>query len=194
MNKIMEKEWFNGFVANGLQFRLDGSMINDFGVTYHIGVKNISGHLVEIEDRVYFRFNSKKVRKRNEFGQYYLEMGNVIPYAEVWDYVHLLDMQTQELVFGSKAQLMPGEEYLVKIHWNGAKELKRDESYFTECANDILSAHDFKYLQLRISNFVNMTICPSEEENDYSWYISQKEVCENYGVYVPVSSTSKTNL
>lgn len=39
MNKIMEKEWFNGFVANGLQFRLDGYMINDFGVTYHIGVK-----------------------------------------------------------------------------------------------------------------------------------------------------------
>lgn len=118
-------------------------------------------------------------------------MGNVIPYAEVWDYVHLLDMQTQKLVFGSKAQLMPGEEYLVKIHWNGAKELKLDESYFTECANDILSAHDFKYLQLRISNFVNMTICPSDEENDYSWCISQKEVCENYGVYVPVSSTSK---
>ena len=59
MNKIMEKEWFNGFVANGLQFRLDGSMINDFGVTYHIGVKNISGHLVEIEDRVYFRFDYK---------------------------------------------------------------------------------------------------------------------------------------
>lgn len=50
----MEKEWFNGFVANGLQFRLDGYMINDFGVTYHIGVKNISGYLVEIEDRVYF--------------------------------------------------------------------------------------------------------------------------------------------
>ena len=46
----MEKEWFNGFVANGLQFRLDGYMINDFGVTYHIGVKNISGHLIEIED------------------------------------------------------------------------------------------------------------------------------------------------
>ena len=56
----MEKEWFNGFVANGLQFRLDGYMINDFGVTYHIGVKNISGHLVEIEDRVYFRFDYKK--------------------------------------------------------------------------------------------------------------------------------------
>ena len=67
-------------------------------------------------------------------------------------------MQTQKLVFGSKAQLMPGEEYLVKIHWNGAKELKQDESYFTECANDILSAHDFKYLQLRISNFVNVRI------------------------------------
>ena len=28
MNKIMEKEWFNGFVANGLQFRLDGYKIN----------------------------------------------------------------------------------------------------------------------------------------------------------------------
>ena len=24
----MEKEWFNGFVANGLQFRLDGYKIN----------------------------------------------------------------------------------------------------------------------------------------------------------------------
>ena len=190
----MEKEWFNGFVANGLQFRLDGYMINDFGVTYHIGVKNISGHLVEIEDRVYFRFDYKKVRKRNELGQYYLLPGGFIPYAEVWKSANFLNMQTQQAAFVTKAALMPGKEYLVKIHWNGAKELKLDESYFTECANDILSAHDFKYLQLRISNFVNMTICPSDEENDYSWYVSQKEVCENYGVYVPVSSTSKTNL
>lgn len=191
MNKIMEKEWFNGFVANGLQFRLDGSMINDFGVTYHIGVKNISGHLVEIEDRVYFRFNSKKVRKRNELGQYYLLPGGFVPYAEVWKSANFLNMQTQQAAFVTKAALMPGEEYLVKIHWNGTKELKQDESYFTECANDILSAHDFHHLELRISNFVKMTIYPSDKENDYSWVISQKEVCENYGVYVPVSSTSK---
>lgn len=191
MNKIMEKEWFNGFVANGLQFRLDGSMINDFGVTYHIGVKNISGHLVEIEDRVYFRFNSKKVRKRNELGQYYLLPGGFVPYAEVWKSANFLNMQTQQVAFVTKAALMPGEEYLVKIHWNGTKELKQDESYFTECANDILSAHDFHHLELRISNFVKMTIYPSDKENDYSWVISQKEVCENYGVYVPVSSTSK---
>lgn len=194
MNKIMEKEWFNGFVANGLQFRLDGYMITNYGVTYHIGVKNISGHLVEIEDRVFFRFNSKKVRKRNELGQYYLLPGGFVPYAEVWNSVNFLDMQTQQAAFVTKAALMPGKEYLIKIHWNGAKELKQDESYITECANDILSEHDFKYLELRISNFVNMTICPSDEENDYSWYVSQKEVCENYGVYVPVSSTSKTNL
>lgn len=191
MNKIMEKEWFNDFVANGLQFRLDGSMINDFGVTYHIGVKNISGHLVEIEDRVYFRFNSKKVRKRNELGQYYLLPGGFVPYAEVWKSANFLNMQTQQVAFVTKAALMPGEEYLVKIHWNGTKELKQDESYFTECANDILSAHDFHHLELRISNFVKMTIYPSDKENDYSWVISQKEVCENYGVYVPVSSTSK---
>lgn len=194
MNKIMKKEWFNGFVANGLQFRLDGYMITNYGVTYHIGVKNISGHLVEIEDRVFFRFNSKKVRKRNELGQYYLLPGGFVPYAEVWNSVNFLNMQTQQAAFVTKAALMPGKEYLIKIHWNGAKELKQDESYITECANDILSEHDFKYLELRISNFVNMTICPSDEENDYSWYVSQKEVCENYGVYVPVSSTSKTNL
>lgn len=194
MNKTMDKEWFNGFVANGLQFRLDGYMITNYGVTYHIGVKNISGHLVEIEDRVFFRFNSKKVRKRNELGQYYLLPGGFVPYAEVWNSVNFLDMQTQQAAFVTKAALMPGKEYLIKIHWNGAKELKQDESYITECANDILSEHDFKYLELRISNFVNMTICPSDEENDYSWYVSQKEVCENYGVYVPVSSTSKTNL
>ena len=194
MNEIMEKEWFNGFVANGLQFRLDGYMITNYGVTYHIGVKNISGHLVEIEDRVFFRFNSKKVRKRNELGQYYLLPGGFVPYAEVWNSVNFLNMQTQQAAFVTKAALMPGKEYLIKIHWNGAKELKQDESYITECANDILSEHDFKYLELRISNFVNMTICPSDEENDYSWYVSQKEVCENYGVYVPVSSTSKTNL
>ena len=25
----MEKEWFNGFVANGLQFRLDGSLLSN---------------------------------------------------------------------------------------------------------------------------------------------------------------------
>lgn len=50
----MEKEWFNGFVANGLQFRLDGSMITNNGVTYHIGVKNISGHLIEIEGSCIF--------------------------------------------------------------------------------------------------------------------------------------------
>lgn len=29
----MDKEWFNGFVANGLQFRLDGYMITNYGVT-----------------------------------------------------------------------------------------------------------------------------------------------------------------
>ena len=166
-------------------------MINDFGVTYHIGVKNISGHLVEIEDCVYFRFNSKKVRKRNELGQYYLLPGGFVPYAEVWKSANFLNMQTQQAAFVTKAALMPGEEYLVKIHWNGTKELKQDESYFTECANDILSAHDFHHLELRISNFVKMTIYPSDKENDYSWVISQKEVCENYGVYVPVSSTSK---
>ena len=191
MNKIMDKEWFNGFVANGLQFRLDGYMITNYGITYHIGVKNISGHLVEIEDRVYFRFNSKKVRKRNELGQYYLLPGGFVPYAEVWNSANFLNMQTQQAAFVTKAALMPGEEYLVKIHWNGTKELKQDESYFTECANDILSAQDFLHLQFRISNFVKMTICPSDKKNDYSWFVSQKEVCENYGVYVPVSSTFK---
>ena len=191
MNKIMEKEWFNGFVANGLQFRLDGYMITNYGVTYHIGVKNISGHLVEIEDCVYFRFNSKKVRKRNELGQYYLLPGGFVPYAEVWKSANFLNMQTQQAAFVTKAALMPGKEYLIKIHWNGAKELMQDESFITECANDILSAHDFLHLELRISNFVKMTICPSDKKNDYSWFVSQKEVCENYGVYVPVSSTFK---
>jgi len=190
----MEKEWFDGCVANGLQFRLLGYMISNSGVTYHIGVKNISGHSIEIEDRVYFRFDYKKVRKRNEFGQYYLLMGNVIPYAEVWDSVCFLDMQMQKSVFGSKAQLNPGEEYLIKISWNGAEELKQDESYIFDCANDILSEHDFKYLQLRICNFVNMTISPSGKEDNYLWYVSNKDVCQNYGVYVPVASTPKTSL
>ncbi len=189
----MEREWFNGCVANGLQFRLIGYMITSSGVTYHIGVKNISGLPIEIEDRVYFRFDYKKVRKRNEFGQYYLEMANTIPYAEVWDSVFFLDMQTQKTVFRIKAQLMPGEEYLVKISWNGAKELKLDESYFDKCPNDILSEHDFKYLQLRISNFVNITVSPSDKENNYLWYVSSKEVCQNYGMYVPVTFTPKTN-
>ncbi len=50
----MEKEWFNGFVANDLQFRLDGYMINDFGVTYHIGVKNKSGHLDDRGSCIFF--------------------------------------------------------------------------------------------------------------------------------------------
>ena len=42
MNKIMEKEWFNGFVANGLQFRLDGYKINIQGITYHIDDSAVS--------------------------------------------------------------------------------------------------------------------------------------------------------
>lgn len=50
----MEKEWFNGFVANGLQFRLDGYKINLQGITYHICVKNISGREIEIEKRFIF--------------------------------------------------------------------------------------------------------------------------------------------
>ena len=54
MNKIMEKEWFNGFVANGLQFRLDGYKINLQGITYHICVKNISGREIEIEKKDLF--------------------------------------------------------------------------------------------------------------------------------------------
>lgn len=54
----MEKEWFNGFVANGLQFRLDGYKINIQGITYHICVKNISGSEIEIDNKIYFRFEA----------------------------------------------------------------------------------------------------------------------------------------
>jgi hypothetical protein len=73
MNKIMEKEWFNGFVANGLQFRLDGYKINIQGITYHICVKNISGSEIEIDNKIYFRFDGKRVLKRNAAGQTYIE-------------------------------------------------------------------------------------------------------------------------
>lgn len=65
----MEKEWFNGFVANGLQFRLDGYKINIQGITYHICVKNISGSEIEIDNKIYFRFDGKRVLKRNAAGQ-----------------------------------------------------------------------------------------------------------------------------
>lgn len=34
------KEWFEGFIANGIQFRLDGSEITAFGVSYKIVIKN----------------------------------------------------------------------------------------------------------------------------------------------------------
>lgn len=61
---VYGKEWFNGCVANGLQFRLDGYMITNSGVTYHIGIKNISAHKIEIGNKVYFRFNSKERRKK----------------------------------------------------------------------------------------------------------------------------------
>lgn len=81
----MEKEWFNGFVANGLQFRLDGYKINLQGITYHICVKNISGREIEIEKKIYFRFDGKRVLKRNAAGQTYCE-GYELAREEVWDY------------------------------------------------------------------------------------------------------------
>lgn len=188
----MEKEWFNGCVANGLQFRLDGYMITNSGVTYHIGIKNISAHKIEIGNKVYFRFNSKERRKKNEFGQYYLEMGNTIPYEDVWDYDCLRDVKTQKSVFTGNVVLMPSEEYLFKCSWNGEKELRQDEVFRPGCVKEILSEHDFYCLQLKISNFVNMHVKPSGKEHNYDWYVSDKAICQDYGRYVPVTSEPNT--
>ena len=191
MNKIMEKEWFNGFVTNGLQFRLNGYKINLQGITYHICVKNISGREIEIENKISFRFDGKRVLKRNAAGQTYLE-GYDLVRVEVWDYDLLRDMNTQERISGSKAVLKSGEEYLVIFRWNGLKELRYDESFTGRSVNEIMSEHDFTILELKISNFVKLDIRPSVKENNYIWYVAAKDVCQNYGMYVPVTSVPNT--
>lgn len=187
----MEKEWFNGFVANGLEFRLDGYKINLQGITYRICVKNISGREIEIENKISFRFDGKRVLKRNAAGQTYLE-GYDLARAEVWDYDLLRDMNTQERISGSKAVLKSGEEYIVIFKWNGQKELRYDESFTARNVNEIMSEHDFSILELKISNFVKLDIRPSFKENNYVWYVFAKDVCQNYGMYVPVTSVPNT--
>lgn len=187
----MEKEWFNGFVANGLEFRLDGYKINLQGITYRICVKNISGREIEIENKISFRFDGKRVLKRNAAGQTYVE-GYDLARAEVWDYDLLRDMNTQERISGSKAVLKSGEEYLVIFKWNGQKELRYDESFTARNVNEIMSEHDFTILELKISNFVKLDIRPSFKENNYVWYVFAKDVCQNYGMYVPVTSVPNT--
>ena len=193
MNKIMEKEWFNGFVANGLQFRLDGYKINLQGITYHICVKNISGSEIEIDNKIYFRFDGKRVLKRNAAGQTYIE-GYELAREEVWDYDWLRDMNTQKCIIdgSNKAVLKSGEEYLVIFRWNGLKELRYDESFTARNVNEIMSEHDFSILELKISNFVKLEIRPSFKENNYVWYVAAKDVCQNYGMYVPVTSVPNT--
>ena len=187
----MEKEWFNGFVANGLEFRLDGYKINLQGITYRICVKNISGREIEIENKISFRFDGKRVLKRNAAGQTYVE-GYDLARAEVWDYDLLRDMNTQERISGSKAVLKSCEEYLVIFKWNGQKELRYDESFTARNVNEIMSEHDFTILELKISNFVKLDIRPSFKENNYVWYVFAKDVCQNYGMYVPVTSVPNT--
>ena len=56
------KEWFEGFIANGIQFRLDGSEITAFGVSYKIVIKNISNRVICTTGEVYFHFDND-VRK-----------------------------------------------------------------------------------------------------------------------------------
>ena len=52
------KEWFEGFIANGIQFRLDGSEITAFGVSYKIVIKNISNRVICTTGEVYFHFDN----------------------------------------------------------------------------------------------------------------------------------------
>lgn len=156
-------------------------------------MKNISGSEIEIDNKIYFRFDGKRVLKRNAAGQTYIE-GYELAREEVWNYDCLRDMNTQKcIVNGSnKAVLKSGEEYLVIFRWNGLKELCHDESFTARNVNEIMSEHDFSILELKISNFVKLEIRPSFKENNYVWYVAAKDVCQNYGMYVPVTSVPNT--
>lgn len=88
--------------------------------------------------------------------------------------------------------LKSGEEYLVIFRWNGLKELCHDESFTARNVKEIMSEHDFSILELKISNFVKLEIRPSFKENNYVWYVAAKDVCQNYGMYVPVTSVPNT--
>lgn len=154
-------------------------------------MKNISGREIEIENKISFRFDGKRVLKRNAAGQTYCE-GYDLARAEVWDYDCLRDMNTQERISGGKAVLKSGEEFLVIFKWNGLKELCYDESFTARNVNEIMSEHDFTILELKISNFVKLDIRPSFKENNYVWYVFAKDVCQNYGMYVPVTSVPNT--
>lgn len=103
-------------------------------------------------------------------------------------------MHTQKCIIdgSNKAVLKSGEEYLVIFRWNGLKELRYDESFTGRSVNEIMSEHDFTILELKISNFVKLDIRPSVKENNYIWYVAAKDVCQNYGMYVPVTSVPNT--
>lgn len=59
-------------------------------------MKNISGREIEIDNNIYFRFDGKRVLKRNAAGQTYCE-GYDLAREEVWNYDWLRDMNTQKM-------------------------------------------------------------------------------------------------
>ena len=71
------KEWFEGFIANGIQFRLDGSEITAFGVSYKIVIKNISNRVICTTGEVYFHFDND-VRKIQQI------YAGIERYEDVW--------------------------------------------------------------------------------------------------------------
>ena len=159
------KEWFEGFIANGIQFRLDGSEITAFGVSYKIVIKNISNRVICTTGEVYFHFDND-VRKIQQI------YAGIERYEDVWRTAPL-----KLLYECHKKDLEPGHEYFIKIFYS---------------RTDVLTAHDFFSLELKMNNFMQLKINIADKESEYAWYVSSKKLTEHYGEYVKTSFTPNT--
>ena len=97
-------EWFEGFIANGIQFRLDGSEITAFGVSYKIVIKNISNRVICTTGEVYFHFDND-VRKIQQI------YAGIERYEDVWRTAPLKLLDECH-----KKDLEPAHEYFIKIY------------------------------------------------------------------------------
>lgn len=160
------KEWFEGFIANGLQFRLGGSKITAREVSYKILVKNISNKVVSTTGFVHFNFD-------NDERKIQIVYAGIERYEDVWRTATLKNLADKNNV----VDLEPGQEYFFNISC---------------CRTDVTTDHDFLSLKLKMNNFMQITIKIANEEDGYAWWVSSKKLTERYGEFVQYPSCPNT--
>lgn len=170
------KEWFNGFVAGGLQFRLDGYEITKADIQYKIVLRNITDKEISISNCVKSQFENDYEIEKDFWGRIVNDCYGHPAKKYIYrnNYLHYIkDGYTES----SNGLLKPGKEYFFVVYY-----------YRSDC----YSEHDFSTLYLKIPNFISIKIETAGKEDNYAWYICYKTVTQNYGVYVPVTSVPNT--